>query len=58
MFQELLDETKKDILTQVKDNINQIYSDFEMVRLDNEVADMHCVKPLTDEQIFYDKFFL
>ena len=37
MFKELLDETKQDILTQVKDNINQIYSDFEMVTLDNEV---------------------
>ena len=37
MFKELLDETKKDILTQVKDNVNQIYSDFEMVTLDNEV---------------------
>ena len=33
----MFDETKKDILTQVKDNINQIYSDFEMVTLDNEV---------------------
>ena len=38
MFKELLDETKQDILTQVQDNINQIYSDFEMVTLDNEVA--------------------
>ena len=37
MFKELLDETKQDILTQVQDNINQIYSDFEMVTLDNEV---------------------
>ena len=39
MFKELLDETKQDILTQVQDNINHIYSDFEMVTLDNEVAD-------------------
>ena len=36
MFKELLDETKRDILTQVKDNIDQIYSDFEMVCIDNE----------------------
>ena len=40
----MLDETKKDVLTQAKDNnINQIYSDFEMVTLDNEVGDMQCV---------------
>ena len=37
MFKELFDETKQDILTQAKDNIDQIYSDFEMVTLDNEV---------------------
>ena len=37
MFKDLLDETKRDILTQVKDNIDQIYSDFEMVCIDNEV---------------------
>lgn len=36
MFKEFLDETKKDILTQVKNNIDQIYSDFEMVCIDNE----------------------
>ena len=36
-FKELLDETKKDILTRVKDNIIQIYSDFEMVTPDNKV---------------------
>ena len=42
MFKELLDETKHDILTQVQDNINQIYSDFEMVTLDNEVEGSLC----------------
>ena len=36
MFKEFLDETKKDILTQVKTNIDQIYSGFEMVCIDNE----------------------
>jgi DNA-binding transcriptional ArsR family regulator len=34
MFKELLDETKKDILSQVKDIIDQIYTDFESVALD------------------------
>ena len=36
MFKELLDETKKDILSQVKDNIDQIYTDFESVAIENE----------------------
>jgi hypothetical protein len=36
MFKELLDETKNDILSQVKDNIDQIYTDFESVAIENE----------------------
>jgi hypothetical protein len=35
-FKELLDETKKDILSQVKDKVDQIYTDFESVAIENE----------------------
>jgi hypothetical protein len=35
-FKELLDETKKDILSQVKDKVDQIYTDFESVGIENE----------------------
>ncbi|XP_028394531.1 uncharacterized protein LOC114518732 [Dendronephthya gigantea] len=38
MFKELLAESRNDILAQVKDNIDKIYSDFEMVALENEDA--------------------
>ncbi len=36
MFKELLDEAKGDILLQVKENIDQIYADFESVAIDDE----------------------
>ena len=36
MFKELLDEAKGDILSQVKENIDQIYADFESVAIDDE----------------------
>ncbi|XP_028397339.1 uncharacterized protein LOC114521127 [Dendronephthya gigantea] len=36
LFKELLDETKNDILTRVQQNIDQVYSDFDMVAIDDE----------------------
>ena len=47
LFKELLDETKNDIITVVKQNIDQIYTDFDTVAIDNE-AECSCIAESSD----------